>query len=123
MENLNRRKWWLWFPIRFTFYEIEKKYDDIELKINSGLLSKKVEKIKLFKIQDISYSRSLGNLICGVGNVKLLSGDVSTPVITITKIKKAKEFMEKLEKMIHEERTRVGVVHQESNIIHNPYMR
>ena len=123
MENLNRRKCWLWFPIRFTFYEIEKKYDDIELKITSGLLSKKVEKIKLFKIQDISYSRSLGNLICGVGNVKLLSGDVSTPVITITKIKKAKEFMEKLEKMIHEERTRVGVVHQESNIIHNPYMR
>ena len=46
MENLNRRKCWLWFPIRFTFYEIEKKYDDIELKITSGLLSKKVEKIK-----------------------------------------------------------------------------
>ncbi len=123
MENLNRRKCWLWFPIRFTFYKVERKYDDVELIITSGLLSKKVEKIKIFKIQDISYSRSLGNLICGVGNVKLLSGDVSTPVITITKIKKPKQFMEELEKLIHDERNRVGVIHHESNMIRSPYLR
>ena len=70
MENnvlsLKRRKCWLWFPIRFTKYEVMEKNGDYELVITTGLLAKHINRIKLYRINDITYDRTIGNFFCGV---------------------------------------------------------
>jgi uncharacterized membrane protein YdbT with pleckstrin-like domain len=112
----SRRKCWLWFPIRFTKYEVVEKYDDLELVITKGLISKNIEKIKLYKINDLTYRRTLGNFIFGVANIIVESSDTSLRSCKITKIRCAKQFLQELEEKVNQERKRVNVVYSETNL-------
>lgn len=114
---LKKRKCWLWFPIRFTKYEVKQQFDDIELVITTGLLAKREEKIKLYRINDISYHRSVGNFFFGVGNLTISSSDRTSSTTEITKIRRYKKFGNKLEELIYNERKRVGVSYSEANIV------
>lgn len=114
---LEARKCFLWFPIRFTKYSIIKNFDDYELVVNTGLLSQREEKIKLFKINDIGYERTLGNLICGVGNIRVASSDSSSRRITISKIKGYRDFGKQLEDLVYSERKKMNVNYSETNIV------
>lgn len=111
------RKCFLWFPIRFTKYQVVKSYDDYELIIHKGLISRSEEKIKLFKINDVGYNRSLGNFLFGVGNLTISSSDSSARRTSITKIRNYKDFGKKLEDLIYSERKRMNVIYSENNII------
>ena len=114
---MKRRKCFLWFPIRLEKYEIFKLYDDYELKITYGLICKHEEKIKLFKINDITYSRSFANFFCGVGNIIINTSDPSAEKVKINKIRKYKKFGTKLERLIFEERKRLKIVYSETNLV------
>lgn len=115
---IKRRKCWLWFPIRFTKYVIAKSFgDDIELIITKGLISKHEEKIKLFKVQDISYNRSVGNFFMGVGNITIASSDISAKFVEIEKIRRAKKFQEKLEELVELERSSNNVTYKEASVL------
>jgi Bacterial membrane flanked domain. len=84
----------MWFPITFTTYEIRKKDDtDLELRVKTGLISAKEEKIKLYKINDISFNRGIMNFLFGVGNLTINSSDKSSNgLFTIKKYIKLKRF-------------------------------
>lgn len=113
-----RRKCFLWFPIRFSKYELNKNFsDELELIVTTGLIVRRIDKIKLFKINDISYKRTVGNFFCGVATVTVHSSDSSAPTQELIKIKRAKKFMEILERNIAEERTRMKIAYRETNII------
>ncbi len=115
-----RRKCFLWFAIRFTTYEILKKNEDYELVITKGWLSKKINRIKLYRVTDMDFERTLGNCICGVANINLVTTDPSSgsrqSSITIEKIKNAKEFEQELGDLVSAERKRVGVTYSETHI-------
>ncbi len=119
MVSLKRRKCWLWFPIRFTKYEVMEKNGDYELVITKGLLAKHINRIKLFKINDITYDRTLGNFFCGVANIKLETSDQSSRYsgCTISKIRHAKDFMQHLEDLVQDERKRMNVTYSETTVI------
>lgn len=108
-----RRKCFLWFPIRMATYTIQEGFDDIELVVETGLIFKKIEKTKLFKVSDISYERSVGNFFFGVACVKIHSSDASCRVIYMHKIRKARVFMEEIEKIVADERKRVNIGYRE----------
>lgn len=112
-----RRKCWLWFPIRFTKYEIIRSYDDVELIITKGLISKHEEKIKLFRIQDISYNRSVGNFFMGVGNITIASSDITAKFVEIQKIRRSRKFQRVLEEYIDEERKSNNVTYKEASVL------
>lgn|SRR5574344_75682 len=112
-----KRKCWFLFPIRLTVYRICKCNDDLELIINKGLISQSEEKIKLYKINDMSYKRTFGNFFCGVGNILLETSDQSAGDTAIEKIHGARKFYDKLEELVEEERKRVKVQYKETNII------
>lgn len=113
-----RRKCFLWFPIRTSKYELVKNFsDELELVVTTGILMKRIEKIKLFKITDISYQRSFGNLLCGVGTLTIHSSDASSSAQLIPKIRKPKQFMEMLERCIANERKRMKVGYTETNVV------
>lgn len=114
-----KRKCFLWFPIRFKTYSIVKGNNgDYELHVKSGLLSSHLDKIKLYKINDVTYHRSFGNLFFGVANLIISSSDKSSRgTITIEKIHGVKDFQEKLEDLVSEERQRINVAYRETEIL------
>ena len=119
MSELKKRKYWLWFPIGLTTYEIEKRDDDYELVITKGLLSKHIDRIKLYRITDLTFERSIGNWFCGVANIIVHSTDPSgtskySSNKTIEKIRGAKDFLSQLETLVQQERKRMNVKYSET---------
>lgn len=113
-----RRKCLLWFPIRMSKYELNRNFsDELELIVTTGFIVKRIDKIKLFKINDISYRRTIGNFFCGVAIITIHSSDSSAPTQDLVKIRKAKKFMELLERSIADERKRMKVGYTETNIL------
>ncbi len=119
MENLGyRRTCWLWFPIRFSKYKIEKTFSgDLELICETGVLNKRIEKMKLYKVNDIGYNRTLGNFMFGVSNLRIHSSDKSCSVVNVTKIRGGRDFMTSLEEMVASERQRMNVTYAERNLM------
>ncbi len=114
-----RRQCRLWFPIKFTKFYVEENNlsKDLELVASKGLLSKSIEKTKLYKVNDISYNRGVGNFFCGVANLVVHSADTSSPALHINKIRKAKKFMKYLEDTIALERKRMNVGYNETTVL------
>lgn len=116
---LKKRRCVLWFPISLTTYEVVKSREDYELIIKSGLIARHEEKIKLFKINDTTFDRSLSNFFFGVGNIILESSDASSRYgrCCIQKIHGAREFQKQLEDLVFAERKRVNIKYTENNIV------
>lgn len=116
-ELFRARKCWLWFPIRFTTYSVVKNCYDYDLVITRGLINKRVEKIKLYKINDVSYHRDARDFFLGVGRIILYSADTTSEICEISDIHHYKQFGERLEKYISYERERLGIGYNEANIL------
>lgn len=73
----------LGLPISFTSYLM----DDQRLFRRSGVLVRKEEQILLYHIRDLDVSVSLWQRIFGVGSVKVIGADATTPELVIENIK------------------------------------
>lgn len=112
------------FPFTFTKYSIVDRFGEYELIIKTGLFNRNEEKIKLYRISDITYKRSFANLLFWVGNIEICASDPSLgkgvnseSVVIIKRIHKYKKFGDKLEELIAEERKKNGVKVTETNLI------
>ena len=76
-------KRYLGLPLSFTRYAVS---DDC-LFLSTGLLNIKDEEILLYRVRDLSLSRSLGQRIFGVGTIVVTSSDKSQPVLQIKNVK------------------------------------
>ena len=77
------RKRYLGLPLSFTRYAVS----DDRLFLSTGLLNIKDEEILLYRVRDLSLSRSLGQRIFGVGTIVVTSSDKSQPVLHIKNVK------------------------------------
>lgn len=102
------RKRFLGMPLSFTRYRLSE--DRIFLEI--GLLNMKQEEVLLYRIRDISLTRSLAQRLFGVGTVKLHSSDKTTPELILKNIKHPNEVKELIHRQVEEmklkRRMRVG---------------
>lgn len=73
----HRRAKWLWFPMRFTTYDIVEKDDGLELVITEGFFSRHVNKIKFSCIRDVSTSRGFFQFFLRQGKIILSTTDPS----------------------------------------------
>lgn len=103
------RKHWLWFPFSFTKYMVQSG----RIYIGSGFLSSREDECLLYRITDITMTRSLGQRLCGTGTIHLNTKDRSTPVIHLENIKRPTEIKRMLSNLIEEERIRHNVVGKE----------
>lgn len=55
--------------------------------VDRGILSKKMEQLDLYRIQDFTVDRPLGQRIMGTGNIKLATFDKSTPIVELGALK------------------------------------
>ena len=104
------RKRVLGMPLSFTRYRLSE--DRIFLEV--GFFNMKQEEALLYRVRDLSLSRSLWQRIFGVGTVLLQSSDKSMPVLEIKNIKKPREVKElihhQVEEMKIKRRMRVGEI-------------
>ena len=100
------RKHHLWFPISFTKYSIENG----RIYTNSGLLSSREDECLLYRVTDITLTRSLGQKIFGTGTIHMNTKDRSTPVIHLENIKNPVQVKRMISNLIEKEREEKHVV-------------
>ncbi len=103
-ELIKERKRVLFFalPLSFTTYTITEK----KLIYKTGFLSTNEDEILLYRVQDMSVKRSLGQRIFGLGSIEVHSQDKTMPVLTIKNIKHVNDFRAILSENVEKEKTR-----------------
>ncbi len=102
---MKERKRWLFFGIPWTFtkYSIWTK----KLIIEQGLFRSVENEILLYRIVDMTYSRTLFQKIFKLGTLVVNASDKTTPILVIKNIKHSREFKEKLSEMVEKDRIRM----------------
>jgi uncharacterized membrane protein YdbT with pleckstrin-like domain len=88
------RKRHLGLPWSFTKYSITES----RIFIETGLLNSKEENILMYRVRDISMTRTLGQKIFGVGTIHIYATDKTSPHTDLKNIRRCREVKE----LIHE---------------------
>lgn len=104
------RKRFLGMPLSFTRYALSED----RLFLSVGFMSIKDDEVLLYRIRDITTSRTLWQRICGVGTVTVVSSDKTMPTLALKNIKKPLEVKELLHEQVEDmkirRRVRVGEI-------------
>lgn len=104
------RKRILGMPLSFTRYALS----DDRLFLSTGLLNVTDDEVLLYRVRDITTSRTLLQRMLGVGTVTVISSDKTQPQLTLKNIKdplRVKELLhEQVEAMKIRRRVRVGEI-------------
>ena len=104
------RKRYFGLPLSFTKYAISED----RLFQCSGILNQTFEEILLYRVRDITLSRTFGQRIFGVGSITITSSDKSRPTLVIESVKvpsAVKELIhEQVEDMKVRRRVRFGEI-------------
>ena len=98
------KKRYFGMPISFTTYSVSED----RLFRETGLLTREYEEVLLYRIRDISLSRSLGQMIFGVGTIHLVTSDRSAPDFDIVNVKASKQVKELIHQLVEEAKVRRG---------------
>ncbi len=96
-------------PISFTKYILTEE----KLLIDTGIISRTQEEIRLYRITDFSVRQNLFQRIFGVGNIYISSSDNTQGEFIIHEVKKPYEVKELLSDMVEKERENKGIVTNE----------
>lgn len=108
------RKRFLGMPLSFTRYAISED----RLFLSSGFLNIRDEEILLYRIRDLSVTRSLGQRLCGVGSIAVTSSDKSQPTMLIKNVKDPVAVKELIHQQVEEMKIRRKVrIGEFSNIV------
>ena len=90
------RKRYLGQPISFTKYALSED----RLFCETGFLTQRTEEILLYRVRDISMSKTLWQRIFGVGTVTIISSDKTKPNLELKNIKNPGEVKERISHMV-----------------------
>ncbi len=85
-------------PISFTRYRLSED----RLFIETGVIRFQEEEILLYKIQDLHLSITLGQRLCRVGTVSIISGDQTAPRVDLINIARPKRVKEMIHQLMEE---------------------
>lgn len=105
----DRRRLWCGLPWTFTIYRLS--HD--RLFIKTGMLNIKEDEVRLYRIKDVSLSRSFIQRIFGLGTIHISSSDSNLKDFCIINIKDSREIKEKISQFVEEERNRKRVTSRE----------
>ncbi|MCM1179257.1 MAG: PH domain-containing protein [Clostridium sp.] len=96
-------------PLSFTKYMLSEE----RLFIEQGFLNKKEDEVRLYRIMDISLTRSFLQRIFGVGTIHCCSADKSMGDFDILSIKNPKDVKEQLSQLVETQRDTKRVTNRE----------
>ena len=100
-------------PLSFTRYRLRR--DKFILSV--GLFTTREDEVRLYRIMDLSLTRTLRQKIFGLGTITCITADKSCPKLIIKHIKKSAEVKEMLSNMVEAERDKKKVSTRE--FMHN----
>lgn len=111
MEYLwsDRKRTIFGLPLSFTKYSLTKD----RLFIQTGLLSTKEDEVRLYRIMDISLTRSLGQKMFGLGTIHCCSADKTLGDFDIKNIKNPRNTKELIAELVEKQRDEKRVVSRE----------
>lgn len=95
-----RKRIWCGLPWTFTVYS----FDEDCIYVDSGVFTKRQEEIRLYRVLDISVTRTFGQRIFGMGTITLKTSDKTTPELLLINLKKVMEVKTQLSNLIEESR-------------------
>ena len=96
---------WAFFHLRAIEYVITTQ----RVRVISGLFSKDVEEIELFRVKDTAARQSFFLRLFGLGTITVLSGDEGHPRLVLSGVPGALEMRERLRQEVMTLRQRFGV--------------
>ena len=90
------RKRFMGMPLSFTRYALSED----RLFMSQGFLNLKDEEVLLYRVRDVTTSRSLWQRMFGVGTVTVLSSDKTQPTLVLKNVKDPMAFNELLHKQV-----------------------
>ena len=98
---------WLvrWYATKCTTYTLTSQ----RLRITSGILSKKVDELELFRVRDYTMDQPFLLRLVGLGNLTLITSDATTPTLAMRAIPGIESVREKLRTAVQTERDRKRV--------------
>ena len=104
------RKRFLGMPLSFTRYALSED----RLFLSVGLINIRDEEVLLYRVRDITTSRTLWQRLFGVGTITVASSDKTMPVLVLQNVKDPTLVKELLHKTVEEikirRRVRVGEI-------------
>ena len=83
-----RKRIWCGLPLTFTVYS----YDNERFYVKSGFLNQRQDEVRLYRIQDLTVTRSLSQRIFGMGTILVNSSDKTLGDFEIKNIKNVMGF-------------------------------
>ena len=112
------RKRFMWFPFSFTKYWVK----NMRLYSQKGLLSTKYDEVLIYRVTDISLSRTLLQKIFGTGTIILTTRADTEKKVILENITKPIEVKDLLSSIIEEARNKVGATGKEFfEVRHNDF--
>jgi membrane protein YdbS with pleckstrin-like domain len=96
---------WAYFHLRAVEYVITSQ----RVRVISGLFSKDVQEIELFRVKDTAARQSFLLRLFGLGTITVLSGDEGHPRLVLNGVPRALEMRERLRQDVLTLRQRFGV--------------
>ncbi len=96
-------------PLSFTKYRLDRE----RLYIEKGFFTKKEDEVRLYRILDLSVTRTLGQRIFGLGTIRCCSADKTLGDFEILSVKKPREVKELISENVERERTEKRVSNRE----------
>ena len=90
------RKRHLGLPLSFTKYSLTED----RIFRETGVFTLKEEEVLLYRIRDISLTRTLGQRIFGVGTICLQSSDATSPHLELVNVKHPKDVKEQIYRQV-----------------------
>lgn len=91
---------WKYLDIRCQRYELTTQ----RLKTQKGVFSKTTHELELYRVKDIMLQQPFFLRLFGLGNVVLMTSDVSTPELILRAIADAATFRDRLRQCVEERR-------------------
>jgi uncharacterized membrane protein YdbT with pleckstrin-like domain len=95
----------VWWTNRATSYVLTSQ----RLRIRRGVLNRRLDEIELFRVKDYVMEQPLLLRMLGLGNITLVTSDVTTPTLLIPAIPEVEDVREKLRTAVQKERDRKRV--------------
>ena len=85
------------------------------LEVESGIISRRIENIQLFRVRDLGLAQSILNRLAGVGDVIVTSTDQSAPRYRVRGVESPREFYDRLRELVAKSQAtrRTMIVEQE----------
>ncbi|MBT3312940.1 MAG: PH domain-containing protein [Desulfobacterales bacterium] len=102
--------------IAYKFFQVKSIIYSItndRLEFETGIFSKEISNLDLFRIKDINLNRSLIDRIFGIGTIYLVTSDTTHPEFVLHKIRKSRDVYDILKRLSLDADKKRGVIHYE----------